>query len=243
MAASALKRAGPAATLVARLGGRYATALGIALEQRDSGEIFKWFLASLLYGARITQSIAGRTYREFQRSGVTSPARILETGWNGLVEILDRGGYVRYDFKTATKLLAVCGVLVEKYGGDLNAVHDAATSTEDLAARLRALGKGIGAVTVNIFLRELRGIWRTAEPPPSDRVLAAAADLAFLPRGMSDAGGALDTLRRCWRKEGMKAGDFADFEAALLRHARALRKRASRPRSRSPPHRPRSRGR
>lgn len=226
MAAPALKRGGgSAASLVARLGGRYATALGIALEQGDSGEIFKWFLASLLYGARITQGIAGKTYHEFQRAGVTSPERILETGWNGLVEILDRGGYVRYDYKTATKLLAVCQTLTERYGGDLNAVHSASSSPEDLSVRLRALGKGIGAVTVNIFLRELRGIWQKAESLPSDRVLAAAADLAFLPRGLSDGGKALAILRRCWRKEGMKEGDFADFEAALLRYSRTLQRR------------------
>ena len=79
-------------------------------------------------------------------------------------------------------------------------------------------------MTVNIFLHELRGIWQKAEPPLSERVLAAAADLDFLPRGLSDAGEALGILRRCWRKEGMEEGDCADFEAALLRHARRLRK-------------------
>ena len=152
-------------------------------------------------------------------------------------------GEGRRGIEAATKLLAVCQALAESYGGDLNLLHDASASTEDLAARLRALGKGIGPVTVNIFLRELRGIWQKAEPPPSERVLASAADLDFLPPGLSDAGEALSILRRCWRKEGMEEGDFADFEAALLRHARTLRKRISRPRSRCQPHRPQSRGR
>jgi hypothetical protein len=31
----------------------------------------------------------------------------MEKGWDGLVAILDRGGYVCYDYKTATKLLEI----------------------------------------------------------------------------------------------------------------------------------------
>ena len=42
--------------------------------------------------------------------GVLSPSKILETGWDGLVEILDEGGYTRYDFKTATKILEIAKI-------------------------------------------------------------------------------------------------------------------------------------
>ena len=75
--------------LLQTLGGRFSTSLGINLASGDSEEIFKWFLASILFGARIGEKIAASTYREFERRGVLAPQRILDTGWGGLVEILD----------------------------------------------------------------------------------------------------------------------------------------------------------
>lgn len=211
--------------LVAALGGRYADGLGIRLEGGASREIFKWFLAALLYGARISEALASRTHREFMRAGLDTPRAVVDTGWDGLVVLLDRGGYVRYDYKTATKLLDVCGALLERYGGDLNALHRAASSPADLALRLRALGKGIGEVTANIFLRELRGVWEKAEPLPAPAVIEAACRLGFLPPRLGDPGQALVLLKRRWARAGRRQSGFADFEAALLRHWRAGRRR------------------
>ncbi|MDH5714912.1 MAG: hypothetical protein OEZ30_05050, partial [Candidatus Aminicenantes bacterium] len=151
-------------SVVEKAGGSFSRSLGIELRQGKSEEIFKWFLASILFGARIGEGIAIKTYEEFDRRGVITPQSILETGWDGLVEILDAGGYVRYDFKTATKLLEVMGALVERYQDDLNRLHLRASDAGDLENRLMDLGKGIGKVTVNIFLRELRGVWDKAQP-------------------------------------------------------------------------------
>ena len=64
---------GSCARLLREEGGRYATALGIDLSGGGEPEVFKWFLASVLYGARISQEIAARTYREFARARVLSP--------------------------------------------------------------------------------------------------------------------------------------------------------------------------
>ena len=122
--------------LVGKLGGTYAPALGINLASMESDEVFKWFLASVLFGARISEDIAMKTYREFEKAGVLSPEVIFETSWPRLVGILDRGGYVRYDFKTATKLLEVTGALKEKYEGDLNRLHFFAKDERDLEKRL-----------------------------------------------------------------------------------------------------------
>ncbi len=43
------------------------------------------------------------------------PETIVKTGWDGLVSALDAGGYVRYVFKTATKLLEVMKNLIDQY--------------------------------------------------------------------------------------------------------------------------------
>lgn len=192
-------------------------ALGIDLPTSDQGEIFKWFLASILFGARISETIAINTYREFEKEGVLSPSAILETGWDGLVEILDRGGYARYDYKTATKLIEVNKALMDRYEGDLNILHRAASNSEDLEERLKALGKGVGDVTVNIFLREMREIWPKAKPLPSELVVTAAKNVGFIPEDLKDGRKTLELLMRKWAEERTEMEGFSDFEAALLR--------------------------
>jgi len=84
--------------LTNNFGQKYSEMLGINLGRRDEGEIFKWFLASVLFGAPISESAVIKTYRCFEKRKALSPQRILETGWDGLVEILDEGSYTRYDF-------------------------------------------------------------------------------------------------------------------------------------------------
>lgn len=202
--------------LLAELGGSYATSLGIELDGLRPEEVCKWFLAAVLYGARISEKLATRTWREFERNGVFSPQRMLDTGWEGLVRILDCGGYTRYDYKTATKLLEINRRLLADYGGDLNALHAAATDDADLEQRIMALGKGIGPVTIAIFLRELRGRWEKASPPLAPLAIAAAKDLGFLSEGIS-IDSALALLQRQWREAGKPEGSFNDFEAALVR--------------------------
>lgn len=203
--------------LIERLGSRFSSALGINLSSGDKREVFKWFLASMLFGARISETIVMNTYRAFEEDGVLSSEDIVYTGWDGLVEILDRGGYVRYDFKTATKLLDVCRSLIERFKGDLNVLHSMASDEEDLEKRLKALGKGIGDVTANIFLREMRGIWKKAEPIPSELVIMAAKNTGIIPEDIKDKKEILRLLMEKWNSEGMKMKDFPDFEAALLR--------------------------
>lgn len=215
------------AELVRSHGGRYASALGIDLAE-NSGERFKWLLAAILYGTRITEQLATRTWREFAARGVLAPQNMIDTGWEGLVAILDAGGYVRYDFKTATKLLAVCTSLLRDYAGDLDKLHGAAADPRDLEAQLKALAKGIGDTTVAIFLRELRGIWNKAAPPLSPLALAAAQTLGYLRHGRLSAGHALAQLQQLWASDGQAAARFADFEAALVREGLRLRREKSR---------------
>jgi hypothetical protein len=210
--------------LVKSRGGRYAGALGIDLAAADGGERFKWFLAAVLYGTRISESLATRTWREFAVRDVLVPDRIVATGWDGLVGILDAGGYVRYDYKTATKLLDVCAALMRSYGGSLDALHDGAADPRDLEHRIKALGKGIGDTTVGIFLRELRGIWAKAEPPLSPLAISGATALGYLRAGTPDPDRALARLRHLWETDGQPAAGFADFESALVREGLHLRR-------------------
>ena len=128
----------------------YSTDLGIYLKSCSEEELFKWFLACLLFGKPIQQGVARRTYLEFVRAGLVTPERILEAGWDELVRVLDEGHYVRYDFSTATKLLEVCRMLKEKYG-TLTALISQSRSRKDLEKRLLEF-KGVGPKTVEIFI-------------------------------------------------------------------------------------------
>jgi endonuclease III len=143
----------------------YSEDLGINLEEPEGR--FKWFLASILFGARISERIAMNTYKVFEGYGILSLDKILNAGWDELVRILDEGGYVRYDFSTATKLLNIMKEIKERYGS-LEDIYIRSLNTEDLKMRLKEL-KGIGDVTTQIFLRELRGIWEI-EIPVSSRI-------------------------------------------------------------------------
>ena len=202
------------ARLIDKLGGGCSSALGIKLASMESEEVFKWFLASVLFGARIGEGIAMKTYREFEKAGVFSPRSILETDWQGLVDILDRGGYVRYDFKTATKLLEIMRTLTDRYQGDLNRLHFFARDQRDLEEKLRNLGKGIGPVTVNIFLRELRDIWEKAEPPLSEPALLAARNLGLVQA--TDVAAALEELRTMREANYQDELSFSNLETVLV---------------------------
>ncbi len=201
---------------IEKFGQKYSEILGIDLKDGRDEEVFKWFLASILFGAPINETSATKTYMTFRKYDTLTPAKILETGWDGLVQILDEGGYTRYDFKTSDKLLEVMKNLTSKYNGSLNTLHNHASDPRDLEVRLKTLGKGIGDVTVTIFLRELRGIWKKADPVPTPLVILAARNLGYL-TGKEEPEEALRMLMDIWRKNMVPGKDFTHFETALLR--------------------------
>lgn len=129
---------------------------------------FPWFLLSVLFGARINESIAVKTFFLFRTEGLLDPEAVVARGWDGLVGVLDAGGYTRYDFKTATKLIEMSRNIMS--AGSLNRIHHMAKDQRDLVATLKGLARGIGDVTVGIFLREMVGVWEKARPHPSEMV-------------------------------------------------------------------------
>ena len=182
-------------SFVKQRGQPYSELLGIDLGSKRNEEIAKWFLAAILYSKPIRESSATKTYRCFAEKGVSSADMILHTGWDGLVSLLDAGGYTRYDFSTADKLLEVFGNLKEHYKGDLNLLHEQARDSEDLEIRLKALGKGIGETTVSIFLRDMRLAWSKADPKPTPLVQTAMKKLKIKDMKALAKGNRLDLVR------------------------------------------------
>jgi hypothetical protein len=131
--------------------------LGIDLRSKKEEDLFKWFLACLLFGKPIQTEIAERSYRRLLAEHLTSPDAILRAGWDKLVMLLDQARYVRYDFSTATKLLDVCRELKRRYHTITNLLAHARTPAQ-LSLKLQEF-KHIGPVTARIFLREVRPVW------------------------------------------------------------------------------------
>jgi len=155
----------------------YSGELDLDLSKAD--DRFKWFLASVLFAKRISAETAKGTYRYFEQEDLITPDAILEAGWDRLVEVLDSGGYTRYDFSTATNLLAIAKALKENYG-DLEKLHAESSSPVDLEKRLQEF-RGVGPVCVSIFLRELRGIWDNAKPTSSAIAIGTAKRIGLEP--------------------------------------------------------------
>jgi endonuclease III len=153
----------------------YSEELGLDLAKPE--DRFKWFLAAILFAKRISAEVAKETFRCFEQEELTSPVAILDAGWDRLVEVLDYGGYTRYDFSTAINLLGIAKTLKEKYG-NLETLYAESRSAKDLESRLQEF-KGVGPVGINIFLRELRGIWKKANPAVSPVAVATAQKIGL----------------------------------------------------------------
>jgi hypothetical protein len=183
----------------------YSEELGIDLASPGDSAYFRWFLASVLFGARISEIIAKNTYRSFIRHGLTSPQKIVKASWDVLVNpVMRDGGYVRYDGRKSTQVLRDCEMLMADYGGRLSRLHDTASDARDVEEKLLAF-YGVGPVTMNIFLRELRPFWTKADPEPLPVVGTLAKRLSI-------------DLNRYSRKSLV----FARVEAGLIRRHREL---------------------
>ena len=179
----------------------YSEELEIDLSAGHDRDYFRWFLASLLFGGHISEKIAANTYRAFARHRLLRPQRIIEAGWSYLVDpIMREGGYVRYDGRKSTQILRDCEELLDWYDGSLLKLHSAAEDARALEDRLQAFF-GVGPVTANIFLRELRPYWSKADPEPLPVVFEMASSNAV----------DLTAFRR-------KTITFARIEAGLIRY-------------------------
>jgi hypothetical protein len=147
--------------------------LGIDLHSLREHELFRWFLACLLFGKPIQQDIARKAFLQLDQAGLVSPQAILNAGWGRIVDLLDRAHYVRYDFSTASKLLDVCNGLMVRYGTLKRLIAQCATPVQ-FAKTLQEF-KGIGPVTAGIFTREIRPIWNAFKIEETRRIARKGA--------------------------------------------------------------------
>lgn len=198
-----------ARALVTQLGGRFSTEAGIDVDSGDH-EIERWFLAATLFGTRISAATAIRAFGVLDCAGVHTITDAGRSSPDELIQLLDEGGYARYDERTAQRLLDLAETCERDHPNGISELGRTHRRVDALRSALLAL-PGWGPVTVGAFLRELRGVWPGAELPLDDRVAGAARHL-----GLGDESFDLLELHRLAREGGL---DPRDLEAALVRLA------------------------
>lgn len=133
--------------------------LGIDLAKATDSTVFRWLVACQLFGARISQDIAARAFKELDRAGVLTPRKLANADWQRLVDLLGAGGYRRYDESTARQLIEVGTLAVDKYHGKITKIRDGAATRAELGRRLQEF-KGVGPTAARIFLREMAPVWK-----------------------------------------------------------------------------------
>ena len=135
-------------------------------------------LAELL-SARIGAGIAVATARELRAAGWTTPQRMRDASRPRVVAALGRGGYRRYDERTATQLRELATLVLDRYGGDLRRLAEQADGDAGRAAGLLQEVKGIGPTGAAVFLREVQAVWPWVRPYLDERARAGARRLGL----------------------------------------------------------------
>jgi hypothetical protein len=164
--------------VVDTLGGRYSTELGIDVDAGDA-EIERWFLAATLFGTRTSAAVAARTFRVLCDAGLARIGHARRITRDDLFACLDKGGYAHYAGRAATLLQSLCDVAGERYDGRAAVIGRRFTTYPAVRAALDVL-PGWGPVTIQLFLRELRGVWPGAQPPLDQRAAYGGRHLGLL---------------------------------------------------------------
>jgi endonuclease III len=156
-----------------RYGTTYADAAGIRLADQPA-PLFQLLVLAELLSARISADIAVATAAELGANDWTTPQRMREAPRSSVIRALGRGGYRRYDERTATQLRDAAQLVIDRYGGDLRRLAEEADGDVQVAGRLLQEVKGIGPTGASVFLREAQAVWPWVRPYLDDRARAGA---------------------------------------------------------------------
>ncbi|MFG2793959.1 endonuclease [Streptomyces sp. NPDC048419] len=164
--------------LVGAHGRTYAEEAGIKLKDTPQ-PLYRLLVLALLLSARIRGSIAVDSARELYDSGLRDPRRMAGADWQQRVDALGRGGYRRYDERTATQLGDGAELLSKRWGGDLRRMRkEADGDVGELRALLQEV-PGLGPAGADIFLREAQRVWPEVAPYLDAKALDGAERLGL----------------------------------------------------------------
>ncbi|MDA5147299.1 endonuclease [Streptomyces sp. AD681] len=164
--------------LVDAHGQTYAEEAGIRLKDTPQ-PLYRLLVLAHLLSARISASIAVATARALSEAGLRDARRMAGATWQQRVDALGRGGYRRYDERTATQLGEAAELLTERWGGDLRRLRDEADGDVSELRRLLQEFPGVGPTGADIFLREAQLVWPEAGPRLDRKALQGAERLGL----------------------------------------------------------------
>ncbi|CAM5711576.1 endonuclease [Streptomyces griseomycini] len=162
--------------LVDAHGRTYAEEAGIRLEDAPQ-PLYRLLVLAHLLSARIRGSVAVATARALHEAGLRDPRRMAGADWQERVDALGRGGYRRYDERTATQLGEEAELLIERWGGDLRGLREEAGGEVPELRRLLQEFPGVGPAGADIFLREVQRVWPGTAPYLDAKALQGARRL------------------------------------------------------------------
>lgn len=166
-------------------GRTYADEAGIPLKDTPQA-LYRLLVLACLLSARIRADIAVAAAKELAAAGMRDPRRMADATWQQRVDALGRGGYRRYDERTATQLGDGATLAIERYGGDLRKLRDEADGDTATIRRLLQEFPGLGPAGADIFLREAQAVWPGTAPYLDAKALqgARALDLPTTPAAL-----------------------------------------------------------
>src|SRR3954471_4649821 len=188
-----------------RYGTTFSADAGIELDDSPA-PLFQLLVLAQLLSARIGAGIAVTAAGELTAAWTTAQ-RMRDAPRSRVVAALGRAGYRRYDERTATQLHEMAALVLDRYGGDLRRLAEAADGDVHRADRLIQEVKGIGPTGAAVFLREVQAVWPWVRPYLDDRARAGARCM-----GLRDDPDQLAGL--------VEPGDLARFAAVLVRISR-----------------------
>ncbi|MEU3255166.1 endonuclease [Streptomyces sp. NPDC006997] len=164
--------------LVGAHGRTYAEEAGVRL--RDTPQpLYQLLVLAHLLSARIRGSVAVAAARELYGAGMRDPKRMADATWQQRVDALGRGGYRRYDERTATQLGDGAALVTERWGGDLRRMREAADGDVEELRRLLQEMPGVGPAGADIFVREVQRVWPEFAPYLDGKALQGAERLGL----------------------------------------------------------------
>ncbi|WP_328420800.1 endonuclease [Streptomyces sp. NBC_00443] len=164
--------------LVRAHGQTFAEEAGIRLRNTPQ-PLYRLLVLAHLLSARIRGSIAVDTARSLHDAGLRDPRRMADADWQERVDALGRGGYRRYDERTATQLGEDAALLNDRWGGDLRRLRKEADGDVAELRRLLREFPGVGPSGADIFLREAQRVWPEVAPYLDSKALAGARRLGL----------------------------------------------------------------
>ncbi|MER6979735.1 endonuclease [Streptomyces carpinensis] len=166
--------------LIEAHGETFAEEAGITLKDTPQ-PLYQLLVLSVLLSARIRGSVAVASARELYDAGLRDARRMAGSQWQDRVDALGRGGYRRYDERTATQLGDGAELVAERWGGDLRRLRREADGDVPTLRELLQEVPGLGPAGADIFLREVQHVWPEVAPYLDAKTLSGAERLG-LPR-------------------------------------------------------------